>query len=451
MRVVLSEAAHAEQAVKRAGQLMAVNQTELAHSKGQVAVGVGLKLIDEHSAGAVHRLYRKVGVVYNGGVHILLVVIPMAAALPERTVEHHGSGYLDIAVALMNLAPVVDKGISENHAVGQEEREAGALIHNGEQSELLAELSVVALLRLLEHGEVVVKILFLRESGSVNSLEHLIVRVAAPISAGAGGQLESLDARGVGDMRSRAELVKLALTEERDLLALARVLLDKLDLIYLALLLHQFDSLFGVKLISFERQSLLDYLLHLRLDFPENLGGERHIDVEIVIEAVVNGGAYRKLRLGIEALDRLSENVGGGVSERTLSVVIVKGEYFELAVLVNWGAQVFNLAVYAADARRLIESHTEALRHLHGGYAVVKLLYDSALEFNVYHKNFSFLLRAKARLRDEKSSTPVKFTGVKRMLHGSTRFAAHAATHATLTRSYVAAYPLGASVRTRQR
>ena len=38
MRVILSEAAHAEQTVERAGQLVAVNQTELAHSQGQVAV-----------------------------------------------------------------------------------------------------------------------------------------------------------------------------------------------------------------------------------------------------------------------------------------------------------------------------------------------------------------------------------------------------------------------------
>ena len=38
MRVILSEAAHAEQTMERTGQLVAVNQSELAHSQGQVAV-----------------------------------------------------------------------------------------------------------------------------------------------------------------------------------------------------------------------------------------------------------------------------------------------------------------------------------------------------------------------------------------------------------------------------
>ena len=341
----------------------------------------------------------------------------------------------------MHFAPIVDKGVSENHAVGQEERESGALVHDGEQAEFLAELSVVALLRLFEHMKIIVKILFLRESGSVDSLEHLVVRVTAPVCAGAGGQLECLDARSVGDVGACAELIELALAEERYLLALACVLLNKLDFVGLALLLHHCDGIVGV--VSLEWQSLFDYLLHLRLDLLENLRSERHIDIEIIIEAVVYSGAYRELSLGIETLDSLGKDVRSGMSERALSVVIVKSKNFELAVFVYRDAKILDLAVDAADARRLIESHAEALRHFHGGYSVVKLLDDSALEFNVYHKNFSFQLRADARLRDEKSSTPVKITGVKQMLHGSTRFSARAATHATLTRSYVAAYPAG--------
>ena len=42
--VVLGEAADAEQAVERAGQLVTVHQTQLAHAQGQIAVGVGLGL-----------------------------------------------------------------------------------------------------------------------------------------------------------------------------------------------------------------------------------------------------------------------------------------------------------------------------------------------------------------------------------------------------------------------
>ena len=81
-----------------------------------------------------------------------------------------------------------------------------------------------------------------------------------------------------------------------------------------------------------------------------------------------------------------------GMSERALSVVIVKSKNFELAVFIYLGAKILDLAVDAADARRLIESHAEALRHFHGGYSVVKLLDDSALSsmFTIKISPFSF-------------------------------------------------------------
>ena len=81
--VVLREAAHAHQTVQRAGQLVTVHQTQLAAAHGQVAVGPRLALVDQNAAGAVHGLDGEVHVVDHGGVHVLLVVIPVAGALPQ--------------------------------------------------------------------------------------------------------------------------------------------------------------------------------------------------------------------------------------------------------------------------------------------------------------------------------------------------------------------------------
>ena len=43
VRVILREAAHAEQTVQRAGQLVTVYQTQLAHAQRQLAVGMRLR------------------------------------------------------------------------------------------------------------------------------------------------------------------------------------------------------------------------------------------------------------------------------------------------------------------------------------------------------------------------------------------------------------------------
>ena len=62
------------------------DRTQFAHPQGQVTVGMGLTGVDQHTAGAVHGLDSIVLSINDGGVHVVLVVIPMAAAVPELLV-----------------------------------------------------------------------------------------------------------------------------------------------------------------------------------------------------------------------------------------------------------------------------------------------------------------------------------------------------------------------------
>jgi hypothetical protein len=59
VRVVLREAAHAHQAVQRAGRLVAMHVAEFGQPDRQVAVALQAVLEDLHMAGAVHRLERE--------------------------------------------------------------------------------------------------------------------------------------------------------------------------------------------------------------------------------------------------------------------------------------------------------------------------------------------------------------------------------------------------------
>ncbi len=59
MRVVLREAAHAHQAMQRAGRLVAMDVAEFRKADRQFAVGLQAMLEDLDVAGAVHRLQRE--------------------------------------------------------------------------------------------------------------------------------------------------------------------------------------------------------------------------------------------------------------------------------------------------------------------------------------------------------------------------------------------------------
>ena len=178
--VVLAEAAHPEQAVEGAGQLVAVDQADLTHPQGQVPVGVGLAGVDQHAAGAVHGLDGVVLPVDDGGV------------LPQLTVQDDGGGDLHIAVLLVDLTPVVQQGVLQHHALGEEEGEAGALVPEHEQSQLLAQAAVVPLLGLLNALQVGVQLVLLGEGDAVDALQGLPVGVAPPVGGVAGGQLQGV-------------------------------------------------------------------------------------------------------------------------------------------------------------------------------------------------------------------------------------------------------------------
>ena len=111
MCIILCEAAHAHQAVKLAGFLMTVYQTELAHADRQIAVRTGLGFVYKDSARAVHRFYRKINIVDHSRIHIFFIMIPVAGCLPEVAAQHDRCADLHVAGSAVDLSPVVKQRV----------------------------------------------------------------------------------------------------------------------------------------------------------------------------------------------------------------------------------------------------------------------------------------------------------------------------------------------------
>ena len=285
-----------------------------------------LVLINQHAAGAVHRLDGVILAVDDGGVHVVLVVIPVAAAVPELLVEDDGRGDLHIAIALVALAPVVEQRIFQHHALRQEEREARALVGHHEQAQLLAELAVVAALGLLQTLQIRVELLLLREGDAVDALQGLAIAVAAPVGGVAGGQLDgiALDAAGGVEVRAGAQVDKFALLIEGDVCVGGQVV-DQLDLVRLLTLLHVLQRLLTGQLKALELQLLLADLAHLGLDLGQILGREGKGCVHVVVKAVLDGRADSQLHLRVQALDGLRQDVRTSMPVGAAILLIFKG------------------------------------------------------------------------------------------------------------------------------
>ena len=252
----------------------------------------------------------------------------MAGLLPQLTVQDHGGGDLHIAVALVDLPPIVDQGVAQHHALGQEEGEAGAVVGEHEQSQLLAETAVVTLLGLFDALEVSLQLFLALEGNAVDSLEHLPVAVAPPVSAAGIEQLEAvvLDPAGVIQMGACAQVGEIALRIEGNDRVLGQVV-DQLHLVGLVFLLHVGNGLGPGLLAADDGQPLLADLLHLRLDLGKMLGGEGEGRVKVIVPALVNGGADGQLHLRPQALDGLRHDVGAGVPVGLAILRVFKSEF----------------------------------------------------------------------------------------------------------------------------
>ena len=380
VRVVLREAAHAHQAVQRAGELVPVHQSQLAAAQRQIAIRPHAALVDQHAAGAVHGLDGEIGVVDHRGVHVFAVMIPVAAAFPKLAVEHDGRFDFLIAMLAMDFAPVILQLITQNHSLGEEEWEAGALVEDVEQIKLTTQLAMVALLCFLHAGQVRVQRVLAGEGGGVDALKHLVFLAAAPVRAGGGKHLERFDAPGGGQVRPGAQVGEALLPVERNRFALGQVV-DQFDLV--RLVLHQFQRFRAGQLKAFQTGIFLDDPRHFLFDGREEFGRKRLVHVEIVVEAVVNGGADGELRLGLQGLYGLREHVTGRVPEHAQTVRVIRREDIKLASVRNGLRQILNRAVHARGQRSLFQLPVEFAGYVQRVHAVRKFT-ERAVYGNVH-------------------------------------------------------------------
>jgi hypothetical protein len=82
-----------------------------------------------------------------------------------------------------------------------------------EQVELATELSMIALLGLLEHVQVLLQLVLGRPRRAVDALQHLVLRVAAPVRASHLHQLEVPELARARHVRAAAQILE---TRPRD-------------------------------------------------------------------------------------------------------------------------------------------------------------------------------------------------------------------------------------------
>ncbi len=336
---------------------------ELAVAQRQVLVAADALVEDLDVPRAVHGLDREVALLRLRGEHVVLVVLPVAAPLPERAVEDLRAAHLLVAVVLVHAAHVLLHLLPDHPALRVPEDHPGGLVLQVEEVERRAEAAVVALFRLLEHVQVGLLVLLLRPGRAVDALEHLVPVVAAPVGARDLHELEDLELAGGGDVGPAAQVDEVALAVEADVLV-RRDGLDDLRLVLLADRLEELHGVVALPHLARDRDVALRELAHALLDRREVLGREGALVAEVVVEAVLDHRADGDLRFGEELLHRVGEQVRRRVADEVEPLRVPVGDDGERRVALDPERRVHQRAVHLAGERGLGEAGADRGRHL---------------------------------------------------------------------------------------
>ena len=110
-----------------------------------------------------------------------------------------------------------------------------------------------------------------------------------------------------------------------------------------------------------ETLSCADDALHLFRDRLDVIGRERGVDAEVVIEAVGDRRADAEVRLRVDALHGLGEDVGGGVAQDRQAILAVDRDRQDVIGLGHGGREILEFAVHAHGDDGSVREQGEAV------------------------------------------------------------------------------------------
>ena len=277
-----------------------------------------------------------------------------------------------IAVVAVNTAHVLFDLLPQHPALGVPKHGAGGVFVDVEQIEFAAELAVVPLLGLFQHGQVLLQIFFAGPGRAVNALQHFIAVVAAPISTGHFHQLEMFELAGAGHVRATAQVFKRAFAVQRHVF-IGGDAGDDVGFVVLAQTLEISHGFVARQNTAHHGLIKKRELRHFLFDGFQILGCERTRIREVVEKTVFDDRADGDLRFWEQGLHGIGQQVGGGMANHFQALRIFGRDDGQAGGFGDDVTGVHHLAVHLACQGSLGQARPNGggdLGHAHGAGVV---------------------------------------------------------------------------------
>ncbi|OPY91320.1 MAG: hypothetical protein A4E72_00162 [Syntrophus sp. PtaU1.Bin208] len=243
-------------------------------------------------------------------------MVEVAGFFPEIHFQNLRShDHVIAALQMLLLFPVFNQGPQEGALGMEDDQSRPRLFTDLEKIEISSQLPVVPFLGLFDDLEIILQVVPGGETGPVDSLQHLVPLVPAPVSAGDIEEFEGADHGGRGDVRPPAEIGVAALSVKADGFHFRRQVFQELDLIRFSLALEKGDGFLAGNLFPDKRMICFDNLLHPVLYFFKILQSEGISIFKIIIKAIFNGRTDTDQHSREKILNGLGHYMGNAVTK----------------------------------------------------------------------------------------------------------------------------------------
>ena len=302
-----------------------------------------------------------------------------------------GAEHEVVAAVLVAEAGVVLHRLADERTLGVPHGEAGPEFFGPRhQVEVVSEAAVVALDRLLQTVQVGGEVLLVRPRRSVDALQHRVLLGAPEVRAGHPHELEVAETTGGRHVRAATHVHegrRVAIEADplpRRHLAVGIVARRRQvhELLLVGMRSHQLLGFGDRQLEALEGLVGRDDLAHAGIDRGEVVLGERGPlgKLEVVVEAVVDGGATGERGTRPHLEDSLREHVGGRVPEVFEGLGIAVGHELHGGVVWQGRRQVVGLTVDIDDERCLGQARTDRLGQGGAGRALGEAAFGTVWE-----------------------------------------------------------------------
>ena len=235
-----------------------------------------------------------------------------------------------------------------------------------------------------------IQIFLLEEGGSVDTLEHFVLGITAPVSAGNCHNLEYLYFAGGTHVRTGAEICEVALFIHGNL-SIFRKVIDQHNLVILSLVLEELQCFIAADYFLYQWNVFLGNLGHFLFNGCEIFLAENMGRVQIIVETVINSRSDGKLGAWEQVLDSLGHHMGSGMTQSKEAFLIFLGKKFDFTAIHNGITEICQFTVHLSHNGIPAKAVGNGFRSIGQGNGRFKLLFLAVFQFDCNHENLPFL------------------------------------------------------------